>query len=546
MKPTIIYSLEDWKKRAEAAEKTAHILKNKVMDLYNNGGQTAINKQLEKAKSREEANRRKRELMEVRNQELKKYSENLEGEVAARTEDIKTILNNVKFGFLVIDQNLQIGEEYTRSCHELFKQEKIGGISFPELFQMAQREKEHFQLGIDQVFEDFMPPEVTLGQMHSRFVLGDRIIKAEGSVIRKNEAISHILYTISDITQLEAAQREAASNRVLIGILKQKDAFVDFLLEAKELLKRCKTLVNEPDQNVLRRLVHTLKGNSASWDLLDIAKLIHSIEEAPRFDGEHIQRIDDGFRQFINEHSKVIAIEYDELGDGSFEISTKQIDHLKQIIANLDSNEAHKLKTWTSKVLQKPVGSLLGPIDEFVEKLGARLGKELNFSFTGQDTLVDVGSMKYVFQNLIHLLRNSVDHGIEEPMERSGKPAVGHVNLEVRADKQNYYIEVSDDGRGIDTEKLKKKATQKGLMTTEQAKALSLKEQYELIFLDGLSSTDEATDVSGRGVGMSAMLEAVKAVYGTFDISSELGKGTKMRITIPLPELMVSRLRSVG
>lgn len=536
----------DWQKKAVAAEKTNIILKAKVIDLYNHGAQSVIHKQLESAKRRDEQNRRRSELMEVRNNELKRYSETLEAEVAARTEAMKTVLDNVKFGFLVVDHLMVVQEEYTLMCEELFGAQRLGGKSFLDLIHLQGREREHYQLGMDQVFEDLLPTEISLGQMPQRFEMGKRVLLVQGSAIRKKGQVIAVLFTVSDTTALEEAQREAATNKILVGILRQKDAFQDYIGEVKEQIRMSRSLVGAADTKVLKRLLHTLKGNAGSWGLKDIAHLIHETEEHGVITAAHIDAVEASFKSFLDLHASVIGIVYERSNEEAFAISGSQIAALKGIISHLKTQDGGDLRAWTAQILQKPASSMLGPIEEFVSKLGDRLSKKVKFELKGEDTLVDTESMRGVMQNLIHLLRNAVDHGIETPEERGSKSEQGTLSVHIGQDKEYYILDVKDDGRGIDCAKLVKKALARQLLTREEAQSLSRQKQLELIFLDGLSSADETTDISGRGVGMSAMADAVRQVGGRIEIHSEAGQGTHMRIRVPLPEVLRLRMSAAA
>ncbi len=529
--------VELWQKRAQAAEKTVSILKAKVIELYNSGAQSVIHRQLEKARAREDENRRKRELMEVRNDELKKYSETLEQQVESRTEAIKTILNHVIFGFLVVDRNLVISDEYTKSCHDLFGQEKLGGLNVMKILKLSKRQAEHYLLCIDQVFEDILPSSVTLSQIPQRFEVNGRILKAEGSVIRKNGKVDRILYTINDISELESAQKEALNNRILVGVLRRKEAFHEYMCETKEQIRQCLHTVQE-DQPATRRVLHTLKGNSASWELYEIAERIHLVEDESVITKSHIIEIEAQFRNFINAHSSIIGFAYDSLHELNFEVSSTQLTRLKTIISDLQGFQAAMLQNWTADVLQKPASLLMGPLEEFVEKLAERLGKAVEFKTKGLETLVDVDTMRGVLQSVLHLIRNAVDHGIEDDHNRGSKPAVGHVEFSIERTEELYVVTVRDDGHGIDVEKLKAKALQLGLKTKEELDQLSPQEQLHLVFLDGLSSADTTTEISGRGVGMSSILSAVRRVNGNFYIESKFAVGSTMRLEIPIPETL--------
>jgi two-component system chemotaxis sensor kinase CheA len=526
---------EDPQRRAEAAEKTVEVLKRKVLELYN-GERSAIQRQLDAARRREEDNRRKRELAEVRAGELARYNQTLEAEVARRTEAIKTILDNVTFGFLVVGRDLLVQPETTRSCVGLFGTSQVEGRPLAELLGLPPRRREEFALAADQVFEDILPPEVSLGQMQQKFPMPDgRILRAEGSVIRgQDHGVRAMLFTLSDITALEEATRESNNNRTLVGILKQREAFLAFLVETQHQLKAARLALGRGDHALVARVVHTIKGNSASYGLTDLVEQIHAIEEAGAPTGVDLDTIERGLRAFLDRNRGILEIDYDRVDAHSFEVTGEQIAQLRGIAAGVQGAASEQLRRWSARVLSRPASQLLGPVDDFTARLAERLGKEIDFHLSGADTVVDVEAMRPVLMSVTHLIRNAVDHGIEPPGDRSGKPPRGQVRVEVDDVAGSYLLSVHDDGRGIDLPTLRRRALEQKLLTPEQIEALP--DPLALIFIDGLSSAAVTTHISGRGIGMSAVKAAVDAAAGTLRIETAPGQGTSFHITIPKPE----------
>ncbi len=530
--------LEAWKRRAEAAEKTVEVLKRKVTELYNSTEISAIHAQLEKAKRRDEENRKKREIAEVRTKELQRYSETLEDEVNRRAEVMKTILNNVKFGFLLIDRDFVIQSDYSHFCERLLGQTNLEGKNLLDVLALSPRDREHFSLGLDQIYENLLPDEVTLRQLPSRFELNSRMISVQGSVIRRLQQIDAILFTLSDITELEDAQYEANLNQVLLGILKQKQAFVDFVKESKLQLNESRVLLQANDQVEIRRNIHTLKGNAASWGLGDLMLLVHAAEDRPEVTLADLDAAEELLRDFVDRNYHVIGLVYDGLEETTYHISEQQIRKLDSIITKIGDHvkESKTLQQWSKTLQQKAAEDMLGPIDEFVKRLAYRLGKEVEFCFDGRQTMMDVPTMKGVLQTVIHLLRNAVDHGIEDPQERQGKDRVGRIHLQVGTNDEEFWVEVSDDGRGIDADLIGQIAHERGLIDAAQLETMNPEQKLQLIFLDGLSSARETTEISGRGVGMSAVQMEVHRAFGHISIVSQPGQGTSFRIHVPQTE----------
>jgi len=184
----------------------------------------------------------------------------------------------------------------------------------------------------------------------------------------------------------------------------------------------------------------------------------------------------------------------------------------------------------------QPVGKIFGKFPRVVRDLARKLGKEVELEVEGNEVELDKTIIEGLNDPLTHLVRNAVDHGLETPSERlaAGKPAKGRVSLRAFHEAGHVNIEISDDGRGIDAEKIVAKAIEKGLLGAEQARAMSEKEKVGLIFLPGFSTAEQVTDVSGRGVGMDVVKTNLDKLGGVVDIDSAPGRGTTVRIKLPL------------
>ncbi|SDN80291.1 two-component system, chemotaxis family, sensor kinase CheA [Desulfonauticus submarinus] len=195
----------------------------------------------------------------------------------------------------------------------------------------------------------------------------------------------------------------------------------------------------------------------------------------------------------------------------------------------------------------QPVGNIFNKFPRVVRDLARELGKEIELVLEGKDVELDKTIIEGLSDPLTHLVRNSADHGIEPPDERvaKGKNPVGKIILKAYHAAGQVNIEIRDDGKGMDPDVIAKKAVEKGLVTEEQVRSMNDKEKLNLIFLPGLSTAEKVSDVSGRGVGMDVVKSNLDKLGGQIDIETELGKGTTIRIKLPLtlaiiPSLLVS------
>ena len=194
------------------------------------------------------------------------------------------------------------------------------------------------------------------------------------------------------------------------------------------------------------------------------------------------------------------------------------------------------LQTAVLGMRMQPVGRLFQRFPRIVRDLARQLGKDIELIQEGEDTDLDRSLVEALADPLIHLLRNAVDHGLEDPAgrERAGKPRKGKVKLSASQRGERIVISVSDDGRGMDPEVLRRKAIEKGVIDATQAARLSEVECYELIFRPGFSTAATISDISGRGVGMDVVKTRVAELGGTLRVHSRLGHGSTLELTVPL------------
>ena len=197
---------------------------------------------------------------------------------------------------------------------------------------------------------------------------------------------------------------------------------------------------------------------------------------------------------------------------------------------------AEEMQDTIMQIRMMPFSSISMRFPRLVRDIANRLGKQVSLEIAGEETEADKNIIEVLSEPLIHLVRNSLDHGLETPQQRlsAGKSAEGHITIRAAQEVDRVLIEVIDDGRGMDPDLLREKAVERGLVDPAAAVRLSRQECLNLILLPGFSTADAVTDLSGRGVGMDAVRRAIDKVNGTFLISSEPGKGTRVQIRLPM------------
>jgi len=212
-----------------------------------------------------------------------------------------------------------------------------------------------------------------------------------------------------------------------------------------------------------------------------------------------------------------------------------QDEELDRAVGSLDVATA-RLQSAVMRTRMQPVGKVFSRFSKVARDIARSLGKEINLELSGAETELDRNLVEALADPLVHLVRNAIDHGVETPELRvaSGKSRAGHIHLMAQQEGDYVSISIQDDGAGIDPERLRNKAREKGLIDAETASRLSAEECLHLVFLPGFSTKAEVTDISGRGVGMDVVQSRIRELSGQIQIYSELGRGTRFSIRVPL------------
>jgi two-component system, chemotaxis family, sensor kinase CheA len=208
------------------------------------------------------------------------------------------------------------------------------------------------------------------------------------------------------------------------------------------------------------------------------------------------------------------------------------------------TRSSQALQAMVMQVRMIPVDAVFMRFPRLVRDLSGKLSKDVELKLVGKDTELDRTVVESLGDPLVHLIRNSLDHGLEPPEDRvaAGKPKTGTLEISARHAGGNVVIEVKDDGRGIDPVKVGKRAVERGLITAEAADALDGKGAAELLFLPGFSTAEFTSDISGRGVGMDAVRTMIRELGGEVTLTSELGQGTMAQIRLPLTLAIMNAL----
>ncbi len=223
--------------------------------------------------------------------------------------------------------------------------------------------------------------------------------------------------------------------------------------------------------------------------------------------------------------------------------NNEKISNLSETITHI-ARITDQLQEEVMRIRMVPVANVFNKFPRLVRDLSQKTGKEIQLDIFGQDTEMDRSVIEHINDPLIHLIRNAIDHGIETPETRikSGKNPRGTITLTARHEQGRIILTVEDDGKGINTQKLRQTAIQRGIVSEQEAAAMSEEKSIDLIFMSGLTTAEKVTDISGRGVGMDIVRNNIERINGTIIVESIRGKGSKFQIVLPLTLAIVPTL----
>ena len=255
-----------------------------------------------------------------------------------------------------------------------------------------------------------------------------------------------------------------------------------------------------------------------------------------RVDIEKLDALMNQVSELIIAKNSLVSISTTEGGSFASQSFHDQIEYLERITTNLHES--------VMKVRMVPIESVVNKFPRMIRDLSRTLNKKMELVMTGEDTELDRTVVDQIGDPLQHLLRNSADHGLEDAALRAerGKPETGTITLNAYQEGNNVIIQVGDDGNGIDTEAVKSKAIERGIVTAEQADAMSQKEIVNLLFLPSFSMAKKITDISGRGVGLDVVKSNIEQLGGDVEVTTKLGVGSLFTVRLPLTLAIIQAL----
>ncbi len=385
-------------------------------------------------------------------------------------------------------------------------------------------------IGLDQVRAGILPVELTLDQLPRKFDAGSRHYEVEyhPAATQGSSEIESLLVVVSDATaRVEAARLEERQKEVLSlfeRLMHDRRGVLTFLDDGSRIVKRIAAWKPGEDTIAAKRDIHTLKGNAAILGVTSIARLCHEMEDASA-EGGSLAAAD---RTGLQREWAALRGRIDQLIDSEgTTIELEESDYEEILGAFAAESPRDVLESMVRRWKLEPTRRSLGRLAEQAARLSAQLGKaDVEVVVEDNGVRLEEEKWRQFWSSLVHAVRNAVDHGIEGSSERASrnKPGQGRITLRTRETAEGLVVEIKDDGRGVSWEKLRERAERAGLPCSTRA------ELVEVLFQDGVSTCDEVTALSGRGVGMAAVREEARRHGGRVSVVSEPGDGMTLSI----------------
>jgi two-component system chemotaxis sensor kinase CheA len=485
--------------------------------------------------------------------QLEEYSKNLEKMVGERTAELReanrilaAILDSLGQGILVFDKNGKCLPFHSKVSNQLLETDNWTQ-PIEEILKVPQTERELFESWKAGLFSDLLPFEdmIGLGPTRFRHSMNREISLHYNSMCDEAGHLQGVVVVATDKTEEVQARREAIREKLfarrILQIVSHREQFRSFAKDAVDIL----TALTQSSTNIsaeeVARHLHTLKGGASSFALSEIAQLAHEAEsEIDRLQfGPKVEKLKAEFLLFLEQNRALYGGKLDSAGR-IVEVPAQSL---------YSRIEAGLCDVWMEEYLKVSIKKILEAYDGTLTDLAEKLEKKMKpLKFIGEDVQIFPEPYENLFQSFVHLFRNAVDHGLEKPQERikEGKEESGEIQISFHLMKRNQkrfiQIKVQDDGAGLNMGALKQKIASVKTLAHWQQK--SPEELYQVIFEPSFSTSEQVTEISGRGVGLAALKDSALALGGSVRVVSTPGQGCQFIVEVPdfsLTEVLVER-----
>ncbi len=468
----------------------------------------------------------------------------------AQSKQMSDLLNNAGEGFLSFDENLIVEQTLSREALKLLGDEVAGKNIATVLYATDDKKRELFKdiIGNILAINDDLSKEMMLSLLEKELSLGDKTLELEYKFLGENR----FMLVISDITEKKFLQREIEyekkTQKMIVSIVSNYDEFFELINDYESFVSTIDCYLDNNTLVELKREIHTFKGLFAQKEMFNTVNGLHNIET----------QMNVCIESSLNKHlfegwlacdmriiKKVLGDDFLANRD-KISISCDTLAQIEEKITIISEHykgeELDLLLGQIQSLRDKPLKELLSNYPDMAQKIANKLEKSIYaFEIKGDKNLKVSQKYKPFLKSLVHVFRNSIDHGIEELDLRvqDGKDEIGSIKCQFSHLDDQLILEISDDGKGIDVDVLKEKAISSGKLCPKVAEKLTHKEQLELIFVDSISTKDNVNELSGRGIGLGAVKAEIEKLGGVLEIESKKGIGTTFTFKTKLEELGV-------
>lgn len=500
------------------------------------------------------------------NDKVRDFSEQLEKKVIERTKSLsqanaklsvqsknqQSLLEGLHEGIFYFDKHGKIANERSPALEKILPgSEKLTTVC--DFFSTyAGTTSKSCQQTLEWLWDDmFFSPFLDTARMLAKEISyhsesGTRTLRFDyKELFDSHDVLEKVIVFVNDITdekEAQASQRRQAERIKRISMAAANtESYTHFLEDAITFFKVIDSALSKPidiDTAKLKRDIHTLKGNTATFEFSSLAASIHQLEDLfeqnDKLDFTGIRakwdQIKDQWKFETTDIEEVLKL---QKHDHFFRVEKQKYLHLKEL-AEVKNDE--NLSSAVQNLEEYSTQDVLGKYVRLVKNLSSRKNKGVQVVFAKDCSELSFSDVLPLDGALVHIFRNSIDHGIEtfETREKIGKPGHGLISIGCYKNKENLHLVIKDDGAGIDTHKLGLKALSSGKWSKEAYDGASEQDKLNLIFSPSLSTAEEITETSGRGVGMDAVKNFLEELGGNITVFSQLGSGTQFEIDIPL------------
>jgi len=496
-------------------------------------------------------------ISDKQQEELKEISEDLN----KKSKKIQALLNHADQGFLSFADDFVVDDEYSLECEHLLGND-IARKDIAELLYPNEEDKQAFlKEALYNVSQesDVMIKDAMLSLLPQEVIVHRRAIHLDYKIL-ENQSFMIILTNITKEKLLEKKiAKEQDILKMIVVIVSDPTQFYDLVDDFKNFSNNRRIYINQhlsfhENLSALYRDIHTFKGSFSQLRMQNSVKKLHTFEsklsqmgtDSHQDNQQLIELLESADMQRWLEEDLFLIKEI--LGAEFFnkqhklEVDDKFIFTIEDKITFLLHSDNKHVTTYEDILneIQRAKGTTLNHAlslyPKLVQEIAASQEKSVaDFKIIGGDDILVPIHFKPLIKSIVHIFRNAIDHGIETREQRllSHKSEEGHISCKVVSSEKSFTIIISDDGRGIDREKLKKKVLKSGIYNTFELENMSEEELLSLIFLDNVSTNDTITQLSGRGIGMSAVKAEVEKLSGTISVESTLGEGSVFTLNIP-------------